>query len=76
MLFEEQIVDLMMKSGPEFKPYVKNILPLLDNKQVVLTTLIDTGVVASIIYGNCDANPTIKLSNPHLICSFNFPRKF
>ena len=24
----------------------------------------------------CDANPTMKLSNAHLICSFNFPRKF
>ena len=23
-----------------------------------------------------DANPTMKLSIPHLICSFNFPRKF
>lgn len=32
MLFEEQPVDLMMTSGPTFRPHVKVILQLLDDK--------------------------------------------
>lgn len=53
MLFEEQPVDLMMTSGPAFKPYVKVILQLLDDKKIALIALINIGAVLSIIHGNC-----------------------
>ena len=42
-----------MQSTPAFKPFVKVILQLSDNKQLALIALIDIGVVSSIIHGSC-----------------------
>ena len=42
-----------MQSTLAFRPYVKFILQLSDNKKIALTTLIDTGVVSLIIHRNC-----------------------
>ncbi|KAK9184967.1 hypothetical protein WN943_025320 [Citrus x changshan-huyou] len=50
---EEQPVDLTMQTTPAFRPYVKAILQLSDNKHIALTALIDTRVVSSIIHGSC-----------------------
>ena len=52
MLFEEQPIDLMMTSGPTFRPHVKVILQLLNAKKIALTALINIGAVLSIIHGN------------------------
>lgn len=42
-----------MQTTPAFRPYVKAILQLSDNKHIALTALIDTRVVSSIIHGSC-----------------------
>lgn len=45
-------IDFIVQSTPTFKPYVKVILQLSDNKYIALTALIDIGVVSSIIHGD------------------------
>ena len=52
---KEQPIDLIMQSTPAFRPNVKVILQLLDNKQIALTVLIDTEAVSLIIYGSSNS---------------------
>ena len=42
-----------MQTTLAFRPYVKAILQLSDNKHIALTALIDIEVVSSIIHGSC-----------------------
>lgn len=53
MVYEEQLVDLIITSGPAFRLYAKVILKLSNDKKIALTALIDTGAVVSIIHGDC-----------------------